>query len=276
MVSIAQFHAGLPLTPKQEAAFFAALRLANGTFKTTADHRMDDLNRIVCSRWRDSGFRPREIMDVGVASGISTAEWLEALSRAAFQARMTATDMTLWGNVVQLWPGISVLEARGIILQHAVFGVAIRPWRRKLDYITGYALLNAIANTVAAHRLLQIKRAPTQAVFLVSPRARHDAAIEWVEDDVLAKNPAKFVRRFDAIRAANILNRDYFNADQLRSAVVNLKDRLAGPTSRLIVNRTLRDGSNHATMFRLTEATRFEAEMRLGQGSEIEDIVLCV
>ena len=92
---------------------------------------------------------------------------------------------------------------------------------------------------------------------------------------MLSANPTQYLRRFDVIRAANILNRCYFNRDQLRCAVANLKERLSGPGSRLIVNRTLtEDGSNHATMFRLTEARHFDAEVRLGQGSEIEDVVL--
>jgi hypothetical protein len=264
---------GVQMTPRQESTFFAALRLANGTFKTTADRRMDDLNECVLARWRETAFRPTEIMDVGVSSGITTAEWVEALSRAGFLVRMTATDLTLWGDIVQLWPGVSVLEAGGHILQHRVFGVPIRPWRRRVDYVTGYALLTALANGAAARRRLRSKHVPKR-VLLVSPRAQQHAAIEWIEDDVLGHNPAQFIRRFDAIRAANILNRDYFNADQLQRAVANLKDRLVGPNSRLIVNRTLQDGSNHATMFRLTGANRFEAEAWFGQGSEIEDTIL--
>jgi hypothetical protein len=274
MLTATEFCSGMPLTPEKEATFFAALKLANNTFKTTADHRMDDLNELILSRWQGTSFRPREIMDVGVSSGITTAEWAAGLSRAGFLVRMTATDLVLWGDIVSLWPGVSVLVAKEKILQHMIFGIPIRPWRRRLDYVTGYALLSALANRIAAHRCLRIKHAPKQPVLLVSPRARRDDAIEWVEDDILAYNPAQFSRRFDAIRAANILNRDYFNTDQVHRAVANMKGRLTGPNARFIVNRTLRDGSNHATLFRLSDENRFEAEIRLGQGSEIEDIIL--
>jgi len=270
MLTATEFSSGLPLAPEREARFFASLRLANGTFKTTADHRMDDLNEFILSRWHDTGFQPREIMDVGVSSGIATAEWLESLSTARFQVRMTATDLALWANIVPLRFGVNVLEASGHILQYVVFGMPIRPWRRRLDYLTGYALIIALANgIVTALR----PRGDPKKFLLVSTRAlRHDA-IEWVEDDVLAPNPAQFVQRYDAIRAANILNRGYFSTDQLTRAVANLKERLAGPGSRLIVNRTLSDSANHATMFRLNDANRFEAEARLGQGSEIEEII---
>jgi hypothetical protein len=271
MLTATEFYSDRPLTPQEEATFFTKLQLANGTFKTTVDHRMDDLNEVIVSRWQKTGFRPREIMDVGVSSGISTAEWLDALSDSGFQVRMTATDLALWANVVPLWPGAYALENDGHVLRHIVFGMPIRPWRQWVDYLTGYAFVSLLANGATRCR----SHGNLKKVLLVSPRALRHNAIEWLEDDVFARNPAQLVQRFDAIRAANILNCGYFSADQLRRAVANLKDRLAGPSARLIVNRTLQDGSNHATMFRLTDANRFEAEMRLGQGSEIEDTVLC-
>jgi hypothetical protein len=273
MLTATQFCSGEPLTPQQEAAFFSALRLANGTFKTTSGHRMDDLNAFVLARWRETGFRPTEIMDVGVSSGITTVEWAEALSRAGLPVRMTATDVSLWGHIVPLWPGVSVLEADGQILQHIVLGMPIRPWRRRLDYVTGYALLSALANRLAARRRTRIDPI-VKPVVLISPRASQHTAIDWAEDDVLQENPGQFIGRFHAIRAANVLNRDYFDADALARAVANLKARLAGPDARLIVNRTLPGGANHATMFRLDAAHRFAAEARFGRGSEIEDIVL--
>ena len=108
----------------------------------------------------------------------------------------------------------------------------------------------------------------------MSQRALRCSGIVWAQDDLLAPNPEQFLRRFDAIRAANVLNRDYFGADDLRRAVSNLKARLSGPKACLIVNRTWKDGSNHATLFKLHGDDRFRIEARLGQGSEIEDIVL--
>jgi hypothetical protein len=270
MLTATELYSARPLTPQEEATFFTKLQLANGTYKTTVDHRMDDLNKATAQRWQDIGFRPREIMDVGVSSGISTAEWLDALWDANFQVRMTGTDLALWANVIPLWPGAYALESDGHVLRHIVFKVPIRPWRQWKDYLTGYAFVSSLANVAARCR----SHDNLKKVLLVSPRALRPDAIEWIEDDVFAPNPAQFVRRFDAIRAANILNCGYFNTGLLRHAVLNLKDRLAGPNARLIINRTLEDGSNQATMFRLTDANRFEVELRLGQGSEIENTIL--
>src|SRR4051812_22865832 len=271
MLTATRFFSGVPLTPSQEAAFFASLRLPNGTFKTTAPHRMDDLDAFVLACWRDAGFRPRALMDVGVSSGVTTLAWLRASEAAGLAVRMTATDLTLWARLVFLAPGLAVLEAGGQPLQYVLGGVAIRAWRRRLDYITGYALAAALVGGIAARRRARISD-HGERVLLVSREAR-DAPIDWVEDDIFADNPPHFVGRFDAIRAANVLNRDYFDAGELAQAAANLKGRLAGLGARLIVNRTLHDGANNATMFRLAETGGLEVEARFGGGSEIEEIV---
>ena len=57
-------------TQTQEAAFFASIRLRNGTYKTTDHHRLDDLNEMVIGEWKKLGSKPSQIMDVGVSSGI--------------------------------------------------------------------------------------------------------------------------------------------------------------------------------------------------------------
>jgi hypothetical protein len=269
-VTALAFSAARSLTPQDEADFFASLRLSNGTFKTTDDHRMDDLNEFVVARWRSTAFRPTEIMDIGVSSGISTGEWLEALLLAGFQPHMTGTDLALWGRIVFLRPGVSVLASGDSTLQYVIFGMPVRPWRRRLDYFTGSALISMLANNLIGRRML----GSGTPILLLSRRVSRRSEIEWLEDDIFSANPIGFIRRFDSIRAANVLNRGYFTDKQLEHAVVNLKERLAGPNARLIVNRTRKDGSNHATIFRLTDANRFEPDGRLGQGSEIEDIIL--
>ena len=75
------------------------------------------------------------------------------------------------------------------------------------------------------------------------------------------------------MRAANILNRDYFPETKLAEALTIIRSLLNGEGSYLIVARTLTDGSNHGTMFRLGPDGRFAAVMTIGGGSEIADLV---
>jgi hypothetical protein len=145
--------------------------LSNGTFKTTSDRRMDDLNTFVVDQWHRSGVRVDEALDLGASSGVSTLEWLDALTNAGHDVHMTATDLALWMNVIQLGPGFFVLEdASGLPLQRILFGLRLRPWRRKLDYITGYALLGHIIG-VAASLVRAKSTAKSSRVMLASPRA---------------------------------------------------------------------------------------------------------
>lgn len=264
-------------TQTQEAAFFASIRLRNGTYKTTDHHRLDDLNMLVISEWKKLGSKPSQIMDVGVSSGISSLEWADALTRADIDAKILATDLCMRGSLVRLLPGYEVLLDRdGKVLQHIV---ANRPVRWYLngprDFLKGTGFVVTALNTLAGVLLpLTNMREGGRDVLLVNPRARDDARLSFAEDDILAPNPARLRGRFDAIRVSNLLNHGYFNETQLRRAVGNLRDRLVGAGSFLIVNRTLANGTNHGTLFRLSCANKFEVVAELGEGSEIGDIVL--
>jgi hypothetical protein len=138
MLTASEYYSTQPLTPEQEATFFTGVRLANGVYKTTADHRMDDLNEVALSRWHATAFRPKEIMDVGVSSGITTVEWLEALSGAGLKVRMVGTDVSLSAHIVPLWPGAHALKtADGHVV--AIFGPTFERWKNKRQ--RGYRIL---------------------------------------------------------------------------------------------------------------------------------------
>ena len=271
------FTAGDTLTQKQEADFFASIRLRNGTFKTTDHHRLDDLNMLVIREWQKLDRKPREIMDVGASSGISSLEWADALACAGIDAKIVATDLCMHASLVPLLPGYEVLLDRdGKVIQHILGN---RPVRWSLDgprdFFGGTGFLVAALNVFASTLLLLTnrKRRGTD-VLLVNPDARDSVRLSFADDDVLAPNPEHLRGRFNAIRVANLLNRGYFDETQLRRAVDNLKDRLIGAGSYLIVNRTHADGSNNGTIFRLSETNKFEIVARMRDGSEIEDIVL--
>ncbi|HAQ82843.1 MAG: hypothetical protein CFE30_15460 [Bradyrhizobium sp. PARBB1] len=264
-------------TQTQEAAFFASIRLRNGTYKTTDHHRLDDLNEMVIGEWKKLGSKPSQIMDVGVSSGISSLEWADALTRAGVEAKILASDLCMRGSLLRLLPGYDVLLDRdGRVLQHIV---ANRPVRWYLngprDFLKGTGFVVAALNALAGALLpLANARGEAKDILLVNPHARDDARLSFADDDILAPNPAQLRRRFNAIRVSNLLNHGYFNDAQLLGAVGNLRDRLVGAGSFLIVNRTLADGTNHGTLFRLNDANEFEAVARLREGSEIESIVL--
>lgn len=262
-------------TAQQERDFFASVWVGNGVGKLTYDHRLDDLNALVAEQWKKLGARPREIFDVGASSGISSAEWADSLSKAGFDPRIVASDLMLFGKWVRVSPVHEALvDDGGHVLQHLLLGRPVRPWGRRLDYVTGYWAIRGFANLAARRKLRSGAPRGDGTVMLVSPRARHNPRVDFVEADILKPLDKSLHGRFDAIRAANILNTGYFSRQDLGRAVANLKLCLSGAGSFLIVARTWDTGANHATLFKLGPAHRFEVVARLGQGSEIEDIVL--
>jgi hypothetical protein len=160
----------------------------------------------------------------------------------------------------------------GAALQYDVLGHALRPWRRRLDYLTGYAVLGALANLVYR---LSGPGASTE-IHLVSPPVADESGIELLEDDLTRPNPPALKGRFDLVRAANILTPGTFTRAQLATMLATVRERLAGPGALLLVCRTDQKGVNDASLFSLGADGGFSVEFRLGAGSEIEDLVLSI
>ncbi|TKB75407.1 MAG: hypothetical protein E8D45_07615 [Nitrospira sp.] len=285
-----------PETPtvrdEMEKKFFGFIRLRNGVSKTTEIHRMADVDRAVIAVCARVGLASTSVLDVAVSSGISTCEWLESLQEAGFHPEMTATDLCMHAYLVRLFPGCDALVDReGYPLQFDFCGIALRPWSPRRYYILGNyfwtscyrALFARIADRLGLFERLRALHghapAPddpviTAKVQLVTRRLRNHKDIELLDDDIFQPTSASLLRRFDVVRAANILNLDYFSAQQLREGVAHLRERLTGPGAFLVIVRTEHDGFNHGSLFRLNENRSFSLLQRVGRGSEIEDMVL--
>lgn len=254
---------GNPRAPQLEDSFFHSLVLRNGTFKTTWHHRLDDLN-VMVEPFLPSG-KPLEILDVAVSSGISTVEWLEFLDRIGIECHMTAGDAVIDAFLVTAGPLRGLFDRTWHLMQLEVRGQAVRmpqPRRRdRLRFSPLVLLVKAAARLGMPHRALK----------LVSPSLTAHPRIDVVEDDIL--NDRRWPRRFDVLRAANVLNRCYFNDGMLEKMLRNLRSRLA-PRGLLIVCRTTEEGRNDATLFRLAEDRSFRKLATLNEGSEVAELVL--
>ena len=252
-----------------ETSFFAPLKLRNGTFKTTGERRLDDLNELVTTLLpRD---HPLEILDTAVSSGITTVEWCEHLRKAGVPFRMSAGDLFSRAELLSWGRHFHVLvDDTGCVLQYETGGLAWRTWTSRGDWLSLYAA--ALPVTQLLFRLLKSVKAPARRPLqLFSPRLLA-TGIELFEDDIFEMNEA-FAQRFDVIRAVNILNIAYFPRKQLEVAIACLAARLK-PDGLLIVNRTDDSRMNHGSVFRLTTERKFRVEGQIGDGSEIEDVVL--
>ena len=277
-----------------EKDFFSSVRLSNGVFKTTSALRLDDVNTALVALFQKLGVGPKTFLDVAVSSGISTIEWFESLQQARLKPSMTATDLTMTAYLVRLGSWCNVLvDTEGFPLQYECCGFALRPWSPKRYYVLGDCFLTMLYRALYrrfGQRLGLLKRLKSlqgnsppiddpvikARIQLVTWRLRGNKDIELLDDDITQPTPSQLRGRFEVIRAANILNRDYFSVSQLREAVRNLRGRLVGPGTFLVIVCTEETGGNHGSVFRLGQTGSFEVLTRVGRGSEIEDIVLSV
>jgi hypothetical protein len=219
-------------------------------------------------------------MDVAVSSGVSSGEWLIALERAGIECRMLAGDAVVDACLVSLGWLRALADKTGHLLQLDVAGRAIRlPPPRRRDRILYAPLIAFMKVTASLFDLRASPGSPTQQrlgatccpLTLMSPSLRQLPQLHTVEDDILLDNGYR--QRFHVLRAANILNLQYFDVPTLERMLINLRARLL-PGGLLIVCRTNRAGMNNATVFTLQEDGRFVATARLNEGSEIADVVL--
>lgn len=262
-----------------EDNFFRRLRLPGGVTKRTRRGRLADLDALVAEHLPCG--RRLELMDVAVSSGVTTLDWAASLRRAGFDFGLVAGDATPAAWLLSLGRRVEVLvDGAGRPLQYDLFGrampsaapgpLAMLPWLGRL--LTRFALAwdEDLRRSLAASREVRGRPLRSQRVALVVPELLADPAIEVVEDDLLAWTADPLAGRFDVVRAANLLNRGYFDEDALRRMLARLVARLK-PASLLAVCRNEEDGSSHATVFRRGEEG-LEPIARLGRGSEVEEL----
>lgn len=277
----------MPDDEKQEILernFFSSIRLKNGTYKFTYPHRLDDLNDLV-SRFLPMN-RPLKIMDVAVSSGVSTLEWMNHLGQAGIEHHMTAGDLTVKAFLISVGKHLRVLlDSTGYPLQFDVRGKAIPnpPGKRNLVryFLPLLSIKTALRVCLPSIRESAAKIEDEQSVSrlgincrsitLVSPRLARPANLTIIEDDILGNEGLQ--NAFHLLRAANILNRCYFDDRTLVEILNRLRSRLM-PAGLFVVCRTNERGENHGTVFALNEDGRFEVRARIGDGSEIEDLIL--
>jgi hypothetical protein len=244
--------------PLGERGFFGRIVLANGSFKTTGAHRMDDLNLAVLPYIQAMPERPLEIKDVASSSGISTQEWYDALLAAGIETQMIGTDVStealhLPGKFADL-----LLDKDLNVIHLSLIGGVLHPRILKALRRSGLSALVRLCVTMGA----------SPRPFRLVSKAVQNVAI--LSDDIEALED-KADPFFHVIRAANILNLAYFGPDRLRNIVSGLLRRLRAG-GLFVVCRTHENGSNHATIFRYEES-RLTALERLGEGSELEGVL---
>jgi len=267
-----------------EKSFFDCLRLKNGVYKTTFAHRLDDLNAQVENYLPP--MRPLRILDVAISSGVSTLEWVESLEAAEVDYHMTGIDLTIGGFLVSFgnrlhvvldhtrWPLLFEIDGRW---------VSNPPRKRHLfrDFFSLILIKSALLIWARGFReseetrIQRILGMPTRtrSINLITPGLVNHPRVSVSEANILAESWNQ--GSFHVIRAANILNKSYFDNETLTKILDNLRRHLT-PNGILVVCNTDTDEKavNHATIFALSKDRRFVPLSKMNGGSEADDLTL--
>lgn len=258
----------LHFSPAAECEFYRGIQTSNGTRKMTEPRRVAPMDDLFFTTLARLGTVPRTVMDIGVSSGITTAEWLRGFRNRGIDVTMVATDLVMSVYIYDLGKHLKALtERNGHLLQLEVFGTGIRTYTRWRDYfLAGFLWRKSLCAFARSRLSRSMRKGP---YYLVSPLLRNDRSVRLIDDDILAQNSSEWVASADVIRVANVIQRIYFTEDEIKRAVENLRERCRGEGSLVVVCRN-RGSRLDGSILRMTNLREFALEARLGQGSEVE------
>jgi hypothetical protein len=260
------------ISREAEYEFFQGIQTSNGTKKATEPGRLAEMDDLFFRTLARLNLKPRTVMDIGVSSGVTTVDWLNAFKARDLNIEMIATDFVMSVYIHTLGKNIRALtERNGHLLQIELFGNGIRTYTRLRDYVLGGLIWRSMLCAYVRSRLPHTERhGPYE---LVSPFLRNRQDIQLLDDDILAPSPANLIGRADVVRVANLIQSVYFTDAQIKRAVATVRERCRGKDSLVVICRDFRSHIE-GSIFRLTSQKRFVVEARLGRGSEVEPYFL--
>jgi hypothetical protein len=294
-ISLQLLRTGIPASPREITVFEAlmqGLRLNSGIYRTTFHNRFRDLdpfvNELLAERFDAAA--AIEVHDWAASDCLTSSEWAASLLALFPNARLTASDLTLF-LVEVAWNGHALIQERDA---------------KPLQYLSPPFLVYVNRPEQRPRMLTRILIRQAQSV-VAELKSSLTIPEEWLdsESDMLslppyqlrklpvvhpeaaafrARNTRFLIMRHsafdvlpqpaDVIRSMNIYNISYFDSVQL-AAGARAVWRSLRPGGLWIVGRTWQEQppSHNVSIFEKTNSG-FELVRRYGEGSEIESIVL--
>jgi hypothetical protein len=252
---------------RQFSEIVSSIRIGD-TWKLTSPGR---LHASTCALGRRLPEQPAlRFLDVGGSDGINTLETVRHLQETRGN-RVEATLLDLyvaihrygsrWIREYRMSDGSPVLVRVGPV------GVQLSGLHNSRDPVARWLGRRYLAGERRRRAL------PCSATFsLVNPLVARDGRIRVHEADALLRQES-LVRGFDAVRASNFLNRDYFTLPQIETVLSHLHAYLR-PNGLLVVSRSHveTDGLEHGSIW-TRESHRFRRIEDFAGESYIADVV---
>jgi hypothetical protein len=259
----------------------------NASLKRTQSARFEAFDRAFVERFRaalETG-RSVAIHDAGVSDGRTSVDFFRRLAVVPGLAfSFVASDYAPEVTALQDERGRLTLiadPASGAVLQLVwppfVFNLprSESPWLYPVNHLLRRWLL-----ATQAQALLARWRAGDAGVRVSTLRLLHpsvlsleqsDPRFRFERHDLLSPSP----RRYDVVRAMNVLNRSYFSPGDLARAVGHVADALPEAGWFVVGSNQDRDSTVNGAVYRL-RGRGFERVFSSGAGSEIDAIVMGV
>lgn len=254
--------------PELEASFFKSIAARNGTHKTTVSARLCDVDQRICEKLKHVD--AVHILEVGLSSGVTTLELLESLEAAGVRTSGWGVDICIHARLCSLLGTDVLYDSSGRVIQLAT------PWfTRGKPHRSQCSLPSRLLGFLFKFfELFPIRKgieytSRSHCVELVSRRLLKSRNFRVREFDISHSAP-EWRESFDLIRAANILNLDYFLESEILSMVHNLTSWLK-PGAILVLCRTHNDGSNHGGFYqRQLDRPTLHRVGSFGEGYELD------
>ncbi len=253
-----------------EKDLFIRIVMSNGTTKTTYDNRLNDVNETLLKYIKHK--KEISVNDVAISSGITTIELFNFLNNNLLTVNIVGGDAFLNGCLVNISTKIKALTDENMSLllfndENELFGnfhfkrlILSNP----LIYLFVIAKLRILKGNITSNLVKKVQ--------LVSRELLKEKNIKIMKDDFFEPK-TNLYKKFDVVRAANILNLAYFKKDDLNIAINELKKRVM-ITGILIVVRTNINGVNNGSLFQKISDTQWELLEDINDGSEVKNLVL--
>jgi hypothetical protein len=237
--------------------------------KLTRPGRLRECDEVLAESLRARGLAELRFLDVGASDGTTTLDTVRALSeRLALPVRATLIDRYL--RLLRYGRG-PLAEYRSpdgspVMLRLGPLGLQLSSVESTRDPLSRWLGRGYLRRTELRQNL------PLVATLdLVSPEVRK-AGVQVLEANVLERR-AELVGAFDAIRASNVLNLDYFAAPELVLALRHLH-AYSSANGILVLSRNHLDegGVERGSAWRRTE-TGFARLCDFGGGSYVGALV---
>lgn len=240
--------------------FYTDIYVANKTSKKTADHRFFDIDKLIPKYL--NAHQDNYLHDIAVSNGITSDNLFEFLQKTNIQFRLDISDK---------YSKIYVKE--GFITK--VFDV-----NHHLNFAYWGIFFAGDKNiffpfTVLLYKIIKKfngRYDSDYSLYLFHPNILNkiaDKTIQVIDYDIFQ---TKLNEQYHFVRCMNILNKGYFEDNELIKALANIKQSMK-ENAVLLVGRTQAKGINHASFFR-KQKNKFILLEDVNEGSEIKNLVL--